>query len=81
MRDTGDLSDAAILDGGQPFDDEELAAFLRVAKRTPERWRVKGTGPVYILVGGRVRYLRPDVAAWLAARRRRSTSDPVEGER
>ncbi len=45
--------------------------------RTVERWRSQGTGPPYVLVAGRVRYLRRDVAEWLDARRRCSTSRPA----
>ena len=45
--------------------------------RTLERWRTRGSGPPYILCAGRVRYLRRDVADWLNARRRRSTSAPI----
>lgn len=49
----------------------EAAGRLRVSVRTLERWRAHGTGPPYVVVGGRsVRYARSDLAAWIALRRR-----------
>ncbi len=68
-------ADTTILDDGPPFDTTGLALVLRISPRTPERWRAQGTGPKYILVGGRVRYFRRDVAAWLASRRRECTRE------
>lgn len=32
--------------------------------------RMKGTGPVYLKIGGAVRYARPDLETWLADQRR-----------
>ena len=55
---------------------EKLLGF-QPSTRTVERWRSQGTGPPYIMVAGRVRYLRGDVAEWLDTRRRRSTSTPI----
>ncbi|MCK9378249.1 MAG: helix-turn-helix domain-containing protein [Syntrophobacterales bacterium] len=47
-----------------------------LAKKTLDKWRWDGTGPVFIKVGRLIRYRTSDLDAWLAARRRRSTSDP-----
>ena len=51
------------------------AEYLGLSTRTLDRYRVSGDGPVFHRFGGRVRYLRADLDAWAATRRRRSTSD------
>ncbi len=48
---------------------------LSISERTLERWRIEGTGPVYIKAGRRVLYRRDDIEQWLAAGARSSTSD------
>ena len=53
----------------------EAAACLGLSTRTLERYRVSGDGPVFVKLGGRVRYLRDDLDAWVRSRRRKSTSD------
>lgn len=53
----------------------QLARRLGVTVRTLERWRTEGEGPPFLKVGRGVRYDEADLAAWLAERRRRSTSD------
>ena len=53
----------------------EAAEWLGLSTRTLDRYRVSGDGPVFHRFGGRVRYLRADLDAWAALRRRRSTSD------
>lgn len=55
---------------------EEAAERLGVQRSTLDNWRWTGSGPRYCKVGGRVRYRLADLAAWLDARTRRSTSDP-----
>ena len=62
----------------------QAADWLGLSARTLDRYRVSGEGPVFHRFGGRVRYLRADLDAWAAARRRASTSDDgtaLEGER
>jgi hypothetical protein len=55
----------------------EVAYLTAQSERTLEAYRVKGGGPPFIVIGKRgVRYRRGDVQDWIAARRRRSTSDP-----
>ena len=54
----------------------KLAAHLDLSPRTLGRYRVSGEGSKFHKVGRRVRYARKDVEAWLARRRRASTSDP-----
>ena len=61
----------------------EAADYLGLSARTLDRYRVSGEGPVFHRFGGRVRYLREDLDAWAAKRRRASTSDDgtaLEGE-
>ena len=53
----------------------EAADYLGLSSRTLDRYRVSGEGPVFHRFGGRVRYLRADLDAWAATRRRASTSD------
>jgi predicted DNA-binding transcriptional regulator AlpA len=54
----------------------EAADALRVSSRTLERHRVAGSGPRHIRMGGVVRYRRRDLAEYIAACARRSTSEP-----
>ena len=55
---------------------EVLALDLGTGK---EKWRWSGEGPEFIKVGGRVFYNREDLDAWLASRKRKSTSDRGPG--
>lgn len=45
--------------------EKELAAYLQVALRTVRHWRSEGTGPKVLWAGGRPRYRKSDVDAWL----------------
>lgn len=74
--------ESGMSDGGELYmSTREAAAFLRLSPRTLDRYRVSGDGPEFHKFGNRVRYARPDVEAWAAARRRRSTSDDGQGAR
>jgi predicted DNA-binding transcriptional regulator AlpA len=53
----------------------EAAVYCGSTKSTFEKYRVKGIGPAFIKIGSRVVYDEADLDAWLAARRRLSTSD------
>jgi DNA-binding transcriptional MerR regulator len=55
-----------------------LAERLGLKPKTLENWRSLGGGPAFYRVGGRVMYDDADVDAWLASRRRTSTSDRGE---
>jgi hypothetical protein len=57
------------------FDQTAASKFLGISKRTLERWRLEGTGPVFRKFGRRVFYARTDLLAWADARRRDSTSE------
>ena len=54
----------------------EAADFLTLSARTLDRYRVKGTGPVFHRFGGRIRYLRADLLEWAMARRVEETPGP-----
>lgn len=54
----------------------DIADLLHVSDRCVEGWRQRGTGPAYIkLAGGRVRYRREDVEAWIKTNRRSKSAD------
>jgi hypothetical protein len=57
--------------------EDDAAKELRVSGRTLERYRARGTGPVFVKLlrgkSGRIRYRRADLEAWLNAHRQRST--------
>ena len=55
---------------------EEAARYLRLSRRTLERYRVTGEGPEYFKVGRLVSYEIAKLDEWLERKRRRSTSDP-----
>ena len=54
----------------------EAADFLTLSARTLDRYRVKGTGPMFHRFGGRIRYLRADLLEWAMARRVERTPEP-----
>lgn len=53
----------------------EAAAYVRLGKPTMERFRISGEGPVFVKLGGAVRYRKADLETWLESRRVRSTSE------
>ena len=56
------------------------AEILGLSRRTLEKMRVQGRGPVYCKLGSKVFYSLEDLTAWANANRRRSTSDPGPGQ-
>lgn len=52
----------------------EAANYTRLGKPTLERLRVSGEGPVYVKLGGAVRYRKADLDEWVESRLTRSTS-------
>jgi predicted DNA-binding transcriptional regulator AlpA len=54
---------------------DAAAAHLGLARQTLAEMRVSGESPPYHKLGRRVMYKQSDLDAWLAQRRRRSTSD------
>lgn len=57
-------------------DSTAAAGRIGLSRKTLENWRSLGGGPPYYKLGGRVVYDDAEVDAWLASRRRVSTSDP-----
>ena len=53
----------------------EAAAYCGSSASTFEKLRLTGGGPIYSKIGRRVVYRIEDLDNWLAANRRRSTSD------
>ena len=59
----------------QLFDQQHAARLLGLSVRTLERHRVAGTGPRFVRLGRLVRYREVDLADWVNAGLRFSTSD------
>jgi predicted DNA-binding transcriptional regulator AlpA len=57
---------------------EAAAAHLGLSASTLNKLRVFGGGPVFLKLGRRVVYDVTDLDAWLATKRRQSTSDGGE---
>lgn len=54
---------------------EAAASYTGLSVSTLNKLRVFGGGPIFYKLGRRVAYDTADLEAWLAERRRRSTSD------
>ena len=57
----------------------QAATKLGLSRRTLEKYRVTGDGPVFHKFGRRVLYRLADLEAWAESRRRVSTSDQGQG--
>ncbi len=57
---------------------EELAAKLKMSKKTLAKWRCNGRGPRFVRLGHAVRYMPQDVADWLEAKASRNTMEASE---
>lgn len=55
-------------------DDAYLEEMCGITKRTWQNWRVDGTGPKFLKLGGCVRYRLSDVLAWFENNERNSTA-------
>ena len=55
----------------------EAASYCGSSSSTFAKLRVYGGGPIFLKLGRRVVYNPDDLDAWLASRRRTSTSDEV----
>ena len=55
---------------------KDAATHLGISKSTLEKLRLTGGGPVFIKRGKSVFYTELDLAYWIYANRRTSTSDP-----
>lgn len=71
-----DADRAAKAKKGSPFlSTAQAAFFVGLSRRTLEKMRVLGGGPVYRKHGRYVRYHIADLEAWSSAGLKRSTSD------
>jgi predicted DNA-binding transcriptional regulator AlpA len=71
-----DADRAAKAKKGSPFlSTAQAAFFVGLSRRTLEKMRVQGFGPVYRKHGRYVRYHIADLEAWSQANLKRSTSD------
>ncbi len=57
------------------FNEYQAAEYLNVAVTTLRRWRWVGHPPIFIKIGGLVRYQIEDLDDLISTGRRRSTSD------
>ena len=58
------------------INETEASRVLGLSVKTLRRWRWAGRGPCFVKIGGAVRYDPPDLASFIEAGRRKSTSDP-----
>ena len=54
---------------------EKAGEFLGFSEGWLAKLRMRGTGPKYVKLGRKVRYVRADLDAWIAASRLSSTSE------
>jgi len=59
----------------EKFTTAEAAKYITKSPSWLNKSRMTGTGPVYLKVGGAVRYLRSDLDAWLSGMRRTAIYD------
>jgi hypothetical protein len=59
----------------------EAATYLRVCKKTLERWQAAGTGPAVTKIGRTVYYRWETLRAWVASRECRPTHNPISLKR
>lgn len=55
-------------------DTKSAAEKMQLRPKTLENWRSRGFGPAFLKLGARVVYDDADLDAWIASRRRTSTS-------
>ena len=61
------------------YKENQAAEYLGLAQATLRRWRWAGYGPPFVKIGNAVRYDPADLAAFIEAGRRTSTSDAGQG--
>lgn len=62
------------------LNEREAAGVLGLKVATLRRWRWAGKGPCFLKIGSAVRYDPPELAAFIEAARRSSTSDRGAGQ-
>lgn len=71
--------DVPLLERDGMISKEELAEFLDVPESTLDHWASRGGGPEFHGIGNHRKYWPADVKAWLATRRRRTSSESAQG--
>lgn len=61
------------------LDQKTLARRWNISHRTLEAWRHKQCGPLFVRLGGRVRYRLSDIEAFEADRLHANTVGPLAG--
>lgn len=56
------------------FSENQTAEYLGISKKTLQRHRAMGSGPVFAKCGGRILYDVTDCDAWVSAQKFASTS-------
>jgi hypothetical protein len=56
---------------------DQAAAYLRVCKKTLERWQAAGTGPAVTKIGRTVYYRWETLRAWVASRESQPIFKPI----
>ena len=56
------------------MDRKNAAIYLGCAAKTLADWATKGTGPRYVMVGGRAFYFQDDLDSWIASQERVTSS-------
>ena len=67
------------MDSHLPLTVSEASRHVGLSVSTLNKLRVLGGGPIFLKLGRRVAYDVADLNAWLASKRRRSTSDDGKG--
>lgn len=57
---------------------EELAASIKMSKKTLAKWRCNGRGPRYVRLGHAVRYRPQDVTEWLEAKVSQNSAEAAD---
>ena len=66
-----------ILEYKNRLTEEELATYWGVARYTLQKWRYNGQGPMYIKIGGKIRYTKEAIIEYEKNRVFLSTSKRV----
>lgn len=72
--------DIPLLERDAMITKAELADYLGgISESTLDQWASRGGGPDFHIIGNHRMYAPADVKAWLATRKRRTASEPVQG--
>lgn len=75
MSKASSRSEMVVIDPSVLITELEAAKLLSVSARSLQNWRVRGGGPQFIKMGGRiVRYRHRDISDWIDSQARNNTS-------